>query len=191
MTILTGLAYRGRHRKPSHTGRNVATVAALGAIAFAGINGVSDAAEAPAAGPLDAIAKCESGGSYTAQNPRSSASGKYQFLDSTWQAMGGTGKARNASPAEQDMRAQKLLAQQGTSPWNASSSCWSGKTSTAAPKVKAKNPTKKRSAPSKVVTAGQRGPDGRGTYVCDTARLYFDACDPGNLGSVVNYPRYD
>lgn len=138
MTILTGYFYRGRHRAPTRAARTALTVAALGAVTFAA-TGAADAhaAEAPQAGPLDAIAQCESGGDYRAQNPHSSASGKYQFLDSTWRAMGGTGKARNASPAEQDMRAQKLLAQQGTAPWNASRHCWLGKAAASSPTSKA------------------------------------------------------
>jgi hypothetical protein len=38
---------------------------------------------------------------------------------------------------------------------------------------------------------GVRGPDGRGRYVCDQAHLYFAACNPNNLGQVVDYPVYD
>lgn len=56
----------------------------------------------------------ESTGDPRAKNPTSSASGAYQFLDKTWQAMGGTGSARDASPAEQKMRADALAAQNAT-----------------------------------------------------------------------------
>lgn len=148
--------YRGRHRKPTHTARNTAVLA----LALAPLAAVSPAHadEMPAAVPaavsaptgiLDAIAECESRGSYTAQNPSSSASGKYQFLDSTWKAMGGsTARAKDASPAEQDRLAAKLLAQQGTAPWAASQSCWAGKASSSKPKAQA--PSKpKHAAPAK------------------------------------------
>lgn len=40
----------------------------------------------------------ESGGSWTAQNPTSSASGGFQFLDSTWAGYGGYPSAADAPP---------------------------------------------------------------------------------------------
>ena len=76
---------------------------------------------------LERIAQCESGGSYTAKNPTSTASGKYQFLDSTWQAVGGTGRAMDAPPWEQDMRAIRLFAGgAGAHHWYPSRHCWGG-----------------------------------------------------------------
>lgn len=53
---------------------------------------------------LAAIAEHESGGNPRAQNPVSSASGKYQFIDRTWQNLnpGSTPRAFQASEAEQD-----------------------------------------------------------------------------------------
>ena len=90
--------------------------------------------EPPAGDVLERIAGCESGsgpnspGSYTAQNPRSSASGRYQFLDSTFQSLDaaeGYSRAADAPPAVQDAAARELLAEQGTTPWNASRGCWS------------------------------------------------------------------
>ncbi|QOI67418.1 hydrolase [Streptomyces phage Beuffert] len=55
------------------------------------------------------IRKYESGGNYRAQNPSSTASGAYQFLDSTWQAVTGLpGRAMNYSPAQQDAAFWKL-----------------------------------------------------------------------------------
>lgn len=84
-------------------------------------------------GILERIAGCESGsgpnsfGSYTAQNPRSTASGRYQFLDSTFQGMdsaAGYSRAADAPPAVQEAAAAELYAEQGTTPWNASRYCW-------------------------------------------------------------------
>lgn len=55
------------------------------------------------------IRKYESGGNYRAQNPVSTASGAYQFLDSTWQSVTGLpGRAMNYSPAQQDAAFWKL-----------------------------------------------------------------------------------
>jgi Transglycosylase-like domain len=65
---------------------------------------------------LEAIAACESGGDPTA-NTGNGFYGKYQFTQSTWASVGGTGNPAAASEAEQDMRAAMLYAQQGSSPW--------------------------------------------------------------------------
>lgn len=137
---------RGKHRKPTTTGRSVARVAVAGVVLSAPMTmgaGVANASTLPAgvhvvnpSGVLDEIARCESGGSYTAQNPSSSASGKYQFIDSTWRAYRGSSsaaRAKDASPAEQEAAAQRLYAAQGTTPWNASKSCWSGRVSAGSP----------------------------------------------------------
>lgn len=63
----------------------------------------------PPGGIAACIRKYESGGNYQAQNPTSTASGAYQFLDSTWQAVTGLpGRAMNYSPAQQDAAFYKL-----------------------------------------------------------------------------------
>jgi hypothetical protein len=69
-----------------------------------------------ASAPMQAIAACESGG-----NPSTDTGngfyGKYQFTQSTWQSVGGSGNPAAASEAEQDRRAAQLYAQSGSSPW--------------------------------------------------------------------------
>lgn len=76
---------------------------------------------------LARIKMCESGGSYTAVNASSGASGAYQFLDSTWRtvpASAGYASAAAAPASVQDRAAQQLFARDGTTPWLASASCW-------------------------------------------------------------------
>lgn len=54
-----------------------------------------------AGGTLESIRNCESGGNYGYDDGL--FSGAYNYLDSTWQAAGGsTARAAEASPAEQD-----------------------------------------------------------------------------------------
>jgi hypothetical protein len=71
----------------------------------------------PSAAVLARIASCESGG-----NPRSIGGGgqfrgKYQFMTSTWRAMGGHGDPAAASEAEQDYRAALLFVREGPGQW--------------------------------------------------------------------------
>ena len=66
---------------------------------------------------LAAIRACESGGDYGAVSSSGTYRGAYQFDDATWQSVGGSGDPAAASPAEQDMRAQMLYEQSGSSPW--------------------------------------------------------------------------
>jgi hypothetical protein len=56
------------------------------------------------------IRQAESGGNDNARNGRSSASGRYQFTDATWAALGGD-PARKNDPAEQDRLMDKLTSQ--------------------------------------------------------------------------------
>jgi len=69
-----------------------------------------------AGGILERIRMRESGGNY-ATNTGNGYYGAYQFNLGTWQGVGGSGLPSNASPAEQDMRAQMLYDRRGCSPW--------------------------------------------------------------------------
>jgi hypothetical protein len=69
-----------------------------------------------AGGKLSAIRQCESGNDYST-NTGNGFYGAYQFTQSTWESVGGSGNPANASPEEQDRRAAMLMSQSGTSPW--------------------------------------------------------------------------
>ncbi len=84
---------------------------------------------------LKRIRGCESGsgprsfGNYAAQNPVSTASGAYQFLDSTWHKWVRkfrlkAWRAKFAPRYQQDLAAVAEYRQNGTSPWYASRHCW-------------------------------------------------------------------
>jgi hypothetical protein len=66
--------------------------------------------------PLAAIRQCESGGNYSTDTGNG-FHGAYQFTQSTWQSVGGSGNPAAASPAEQDRRAAMLYAREGAAPW--------------------------------------------------------------------------
>ncbi len=65
---------------------------------------------------LEAIAACESGGN-PSTNTGNGFYRKYQFTQSTWAAVGGSGNPAAASEAEQDRRAAMLLARAGSGQW--------------------------------------------------------------------------
>lgn len=73
------------------------------------------------------IARCESGGNPRAQNATSTASGLYQFLDSTWTGTTGLAPPASAySAATQTAAFWKLWnGGAGAGNWNPSRSCWS------------------------------------------------------------------
>jgi hypothetical protein len=66
---------------------------------------------------LESIAACESGGDPHSIGGGGAFRGKYQFTYGTWASVGGSGDPAAASEAEQDKRAQMLLAKSGSSPW--------------------------------------------------------------------------
>lgn len=113
----------GRHRTP----RNLAAAALVVVTATLPAIAVVPQAEAAPPGGWAPIIRCESGGNPRAQNRSSSASGLFQFLDSTWRSLGYKGRAKDAPPATQYQAADKLYRRAGLRPWKASKRCWSGK----------------------------------------------------------------
>jgi resuscitation-promoting factor RpfB len=63
------------------------------------------------------IARCESGGNPRAVSRDGRYRGKYQFLRSTWRALGGTGDPAAAPEWRQDQLALRLYRRRGTAPW--------------------------------------------------------------------------
>jgi Transglycosylase-like domain len=59
---------------------------------------------------LSTIKAMESGGDYTVAAATSTASGAYQFVDSSWGGYGGYARAKDAPPAVQDAKAAELAA---------------------------------------------------------------------------------
>jgi len=73
-------------------------------------------------GFLSCVRNRESGGNYGVINRGSGAGGAYQFLPSSWQALGfasrfGVARAEQATPAQQDQAAAETYARMGRSPW--------------------------------------------------------------------------
>lgn len=65
----------------------------------------------------DGLAKCESTNNPRAINPSGKYTGLFQFDDRTWASVGGSGRAYDASPEEQLMRAKLLYLSRGLQPW--------------------------------------------------------------------------
>jgi hypothetical protein len=61
---------------------------------------------------------CESNGNPQAQNAKSSASGLFQFLQSTWAGYGGYSEAWHAPPDVQLDAALALWQRSGWGPWS-------------------------------------------------------------------------
>lgn len=142
----------GQHRahRPS---RIPGIIAAIGVAAGSAWLITATAPSARADISWGAIISCESGGNPTAQNPASTASGLFQFLDTSWAAYGGTqyaSRAKDATPAQQYAVANTAYAQSGLTPWAASQSCWGGKVTTLAQSLKATAaPVAQKAAPSR------------------------------------------
>ncbi len=91
----------------------VATAPSVAAASFSG---------APGSFQACVIAR-ESGGNPSAVNPASGAGGLYQFLPSTWAALGFSGLPEDASVATQNAAFEKAYAESGTNPWRPYDGC--------------------------------------------------------------------
>jgi len=77
-----------------------------------------DAARRASGSIWDCIRQLESGNNYSAPG-----GGAYQFLDSTWHALGYSGTASDAPPEQQDQAAVRLQQQAGWGQWTTASRC--------------------------------------------------------------------
>lgn len=118
----------GRHSKPSKTKivlRRTGATAALAGVALGGI-GFAGAGTANAFPGQAALVKCESGGKPTAVNNTAAGqragrpAGLFQIVTKTWRANGGgqfASTADKATPAQQQIVADRIFAKQGSAPW--------------------------------------------------------------------------
>jgi nucleoid-associated protein YgaU len=126
--------YKGRHRKPTHTAKKIATVTSATAIVFGSTSLLAREASADPPNGWGPIIQCESSGQNIENGGDpggvSSASGFFQFLDSTWIGFGGgefAPRAIEATLEEQTIVANRAFVANGLSDWEASRSCWQGK----------------------------------------------------------------
>lgn len=136
--------YRGRHRKPSSTGRTLAKTALAAGVIGAPLATAGQAQAAPD-NVWDQVAKCESGGNWST-NTGNGYQGGLQFAPSTWRGFGGTQYAsspHNASREQQIAVAEKVLARQGWNAWPVCSRKAGARGTSATPRViAAKAPAK-------------------------------------------------
>ena len=154
---MPGYFSKGKHRKPTHTARNLATITGAGAIALGVTTINSPSANAEPPGGWGPIIQCESGNrNIENPDPDSSASGYFQFVDSTWRGLGGTqfaSRAIGASFSEQLIIAEKAFKLSGLSPWSASKHCWKGRSGGSVGPATTSPVRTRQGAPAKVVTA--------------------------------------
>jgi LysM repeat protein len=109
---------RGRHRKPSPSGKTLARTVIAGAVVSAPL-ATAGTAQAASDNVWDRVAQCESGGNWTI-NTGNGFQGGLQFTQSTWRSFGGSAFASSANRAtrsEQIAVAEKVLAGQGWGAW--------------------------------------------------------------------------
>ena len=102
------------------TGRSLARLAVVGAVAAGAPLVLAGTATAAPESAWDKLAQCESGGNWNI-NTGNGYHGGLQFSQSTWRAHGGTGSASKASKSQQIAVAEKVLKSQGWKAWPACS----------------------------------------------------------------------
>jgi resuscitation-promoting factor RpfA len=106
-------------RPVSITGRSLARIAVVGAVAAGSAAALVGTADAAPDSAWDKLAQCESGGNW-AINTGNGYYGGLQFNLTTWRAFGGSGMPNQASRGQQIAVAERVLAAQG---WNSWPSC--------------------------------------------------------------------
>ncbi|MET7992306.1 transglycosylase family protein [Amycolatopsis sp. NPDC005232] len=121
----------GRHSKPSHTKTVLKRTGATAALASAALGGIGlvSAGTANAFPGQAGLVKCESSGNPTAVNNTAAGqragrpAGLFQIVTGTWLANGGgqfAPTADKASPAQQQVVADRIYARSGSAPWECS-----------------------------------------------------------------------
>jgi LysM repeat protein len=121
----------GRHSKPSKTKTLLKRSGATAALAGAAIGGIGivGAGTAGAFPGQAGLVKCESGGNPTVVNNTAAGqragrpAGLFQIVTKTWLANGGrqfAPTADKATPAQQQIVADRIYAKQGSAPWECS-----------------------------------------------------------------------
>lgn len=109
---------RGKHRAHTRPLRGAATATTTLTVAAGVVLASTNVAHADP--DWTPIISCESGGNPSAQNPSSTASGLFQFLDTSWIAYGGgkyASRAKYATPEQQYEIANRAYTQSGLTPW--------------------------------------------------------------------------
>ena len=124
---LAGLVAAEQARRDAEAARQAAAAAAAarpapspapGGAGPAAAAPIPIAASSPGKDTFACIRQLESGNNYATPG-----GGAYQFLDSTWHALGYSGTASDAPPAVQDEAARKLQSESGWSPWTTAPLC--------------------------------------------------------------------
>lgn len=107
-------------RRDAEAAREAAAASAKpsGSPAAAPAGGGGLVVQAPSGDTFACIRQLESGNNYATPG-----GGAYQFLDSTWHALGYSGTASDAPPAVQDQAARDLQARAGWSQWTTAALC--------------------------------------------------------------------
>ena len=108
-------AFQRRHHLTADGVVGPRTLAALGLRSRSGSD--SSQTSTDVSSKLEQIAQCESGGNPQAVSADGQYRGKYQFDESTWESLGGSGDPAAAPESEQDQRAAQLYRQRGPSAW--------------------------------------------------------------------------